>query len=441
MAGQAWFRNPLTYIRECAQEMVTLYAWDRGFAHKNRLDPQKQIELNVPNALQYRLLMVGEQGTSELRRGHTLQNPYAVYPTWEYGLHTFDELEEMLANPGGWGQGNPPHEQPVPGQEHRVVITRYPPAGTALGKGFVRALAKLQKEYPECIIHLHGCYSYRIAFGMGFGAADVEVRTEAAQGKIMLPNGRKINYQRAPDWNQWISLMGFTIADMAVPRNRCRFNIKSAIWAAENWGEDVAFRVKRGGLIEPDAIEHKPVQVKNPVRGKVSPGDKLVCNACSLAPTCKYFRDGGVCTLPDSEFSPLAKLFGTRDSEDIIEGYSRFLMIQADRAKTAVELENIEGKLISEATKIINSVMTHAPKLAKLVNPELARAGAPQVNVNIGIGEGTNDMRAIVAGIFKQLQAEGMKREDITPEHVARKIAEMSHPTPKAIEAGIHDDD
>lgn len=420
--GQAWFRNPRNYIRECAELLVPLYAWDRGLALKHGIDVQRFTELHLPTAVQYRILMVGEQGTAELQRGRGMDDPVSVYPTWVYGENTFDELEKML-------------DEPVPGQEHRVVVTRYPPAHTNIGRGFIKALAKVQKDYPEAIVHLHGTYSYKYAFGMGFGAADVTPRDEAAQGKIFLPNGRKINYLESPKWNQWITLMGFTHGQLSVPRNRCLFSIKAAIWAAEYWDTDVAFRVERGGAVDPASPVHQIATVQTPVRGKPLPGDKFVCNACSLAQTCKYFRDGGVCTLPDAEPSDLAKLFGTRDSDRIIEGYGRFLEMQAERGVSAVQVENMEGELNPEATKILNSVMMHAGKLAKLVDPTLAAASATKVNVHIGLS-GTEQItpQAIVARVVQELEAEGWDRQQITDQMIGERMAQMAR-RPRAIEA------
>jgi hypothetical protein len=402
--------------------------WDRGYARKNRLDPQRHIELHYPTAVQYRLLLVGDQGTAELRRGHTIDNPYAVYPTWEYGNQTIVDLERMLAHPGEVQRtSSRPDEQPVEGQEHRVVIIRPPAPGTIQGRAFMRTLADLQFEYPEAIIHYHGTYSYRIAFGHGFRAADIDPVADAAKGRITLASGKRVPWEEASAHRHWVHLHGFALEELSVARNRTMFNIRSAQWAGEHFNENVKFKVCGDTAVDPDAVHHEPVEVVEHRLPKPKPGDKIACDYCSLAPTCRYFRVKGVCSIPDTDGAGLARYFKTRDSDQIIDGLGRILEKQAARFQQGIDEESqSQDGLDPEVTKLGNLLFNNGVKLAKLVDPTLAAAGAPKIGVQINagvVGHQPVTPASMMAGIVRELEEQGVARHEITAQMVAEYIA------------------
>lgn len=441
--AEVWIRNPITCIRECAELLVPNIAWDRGFAYKNRLDPQKHLEIHYPSAVNYRLLMVGDQGTAELRRGYSIQKPYAVYPTWEYGRQTIPELESLLAHPVAAGpRSQPADERPVAGQEHRVVIIRPPDPRGRIGRAFQQTLADLQHEYTEAIIHYHGTYAYRIAFGMGYRAADIDPVAHAAKGRITLASGRSIRWEEAPKYMQWINLAGMTIGDLSKPRNRTMFNIKSAQWAAEHFSDNIKFRTRGEIEIDPYAAAHKPPETRHfrNVSVPAQPGDKLLCGRCSLAPTCKYYRDGGVCTVPDTDGAALAKQFRTRDSDQIIDALGIVLDKQMKRLEAGLEQEDIDADgLDPEITKLANMIFGNGVKLAKLVDPALAAAGAARINLNLNqqINAGQAQAmtpNALMASIVRELEQQGVPRDEITPMMISEYIVSQQRP---AIEAAV----
>lgn len=435
MPCEVWFRNPGLYIRECVELNANYIAWDRGYLRKKGIDPAKFADLNFGRSVDYRTLVIGEQGTAELRRGHNLTNPVAVYPSWEYGEQSGDELVELLNSPVGedpeaCGDLNvPPDERPVLGQEHRVVILRPPNVATGPGRKFIRFLQELQEEFDNAIIHLHGLYSFRAMFGCNFRAVDVDSRARAAKGDVELPNGRYMPHERAARTPQWVNLLGYSVSDLAVPRNRCMFNMKSAWWCAEHFGENLAFKSRESGDItpvDPDAIEHVPATTIAIKSSQLAPtvGDKFLCNLCSLQNTCKFFRDGGVCSIPETEPAPLAKFFKTRDSGSIIEGLGTLLAAQTSRLAKGMEYEADDGELSPEVTKILNSLFSNGVKLAKLVDPKLAAAGAARVNMNqVNVAGGGGTPQAFMASVIAQLESQGYKREDITEELVMSMMA------------------
>lgn len=436
MATEVWFRNPNNFVKElieCGQGNVT---WERGLLVKKRIDPIKFMSLYYGLAIPYRQLLVGEQGSAEYGPGDTLDKPRAVYPTWSYGEDAV-LLEEIVSSPVGMDAdlvsdfSVKADERPVLGQEHRVVIIEPPNSNTGPGRSFLRYLKELQEEYPTCILHIHGLYGWRPAFGLGFAAADIDPRTPAHKGKVTVPAGREMTYESLAKHPQWVTPLGFKPADLAIPRNRCMYNIKSAVWAGKNYMELVKFKSKGTGkginTFTPDnkyipatTASYKSKQLK------LVDGDKMLCNTCSLQLDCKYFRDGAVCSVPGAEPTPLARFFKTRDSEVIIDGLSIIMAAQTRRLERGMVAEEEYDELDPEVTKLLNSLFDQGVKLAKLVNPAL-RGGA-KVGVFVGAGGATqisNDPRAFVGGVVRELEARGIPRNKITPELVQSTIEGM----------------
>jgi len=430
MATELFFRNPHNYIRELVECGVGNIAWDRGILVKKRIDPVKHAHTYFGMAIEYRILVVGEQGTADLRPGDTLDKPTGVYPTWKYGEEQA-LLEEMVARPIGEDEkvcsdtSLPGDERPVLGQEHRVVIIDPPNAGTGPGRRFLVYLKELQEDYPDCIIHVHGLYGFRPAFGMGFRSADISPREAAQHGKIMLPQGREEKYERVQKQVKWVTAMGFKPAELAEPRNRCIYNIKSAIWASQNFAELIKFRtVNDGAPVDTTSsdVEYVPRETKsifNSGAPKKQDGDRFACDSCSLTADCKYYRAGAVCSVPGSEPTELAAYFRTRDSATIIEGLGVLLSGQARRVERAAQEEVEYGETDPEVTKMMGQLFDSGVKLAKLVDPALRANAAVQVNIGAGGQAAPINPKQAVAAAFRELELQGFSREQITPDMVA----------------------
>lgn len=426
MSGEAWFRNPMLFVRELVElnEVGHLF-WQRGFLAKKRIDPTIWMQTVIPEPLEPRMLVAGEQGVAELDREHTMDKPAAVYPAWTYGHQDIETLVRLLEDPVGGStklcsRGSTPlDERPVFGQEHRVVILYAPKASTTIGRGFITMLAEMQRAYPEAIIHYSGTYSYSVAFGQGLRAADVNPHANARGGSVLLPNGALASVTELPQWQQWIHLLGWTVPELDKPRNRCLFNIQSAMWAAEHFERPRKFNSRHPGE------ETK----SNWTRRKATrePGDLFLCNLCSLRQQCKYFRENAVCCVRGSEAVGLGKMFKSRDSGQIIEALGSILSAQADRLDRGMELEALddEGKLDPEVTKLMNVVFGNGVKLAKLVDPKLN--GGPLVGISIGQAgsiaavQGAG-VQTLTAAVVAQLEAKGVSREDITDEMIQHAL-------------------
>lgn len=449
MSTEVWFRNPTHYIKECVEVGSGNIVFDRGVIVKQKIDPVKHGELFYGSTIPWRYLIVAPQGTVEYQFGNDLKHPIAVYPTWSYLHDEFPILEELMAqpiadDPAYTESALPYDERPVSGQEHRVVITDMPDMRAGSGRAFLRTIKELQEEYPECILHIHGLYSFKNCFSLGFGAADIEVRTSAAQGKVFMPYGKEIKVDKIGKLAKQIHLLGYSVGDLKVPRNRCMFNIKSAMWAGEHFDKLYAPVVNRPLSTVPDTTtpdaDYSPPEKKSPLpRGLVvKTTDKRLCDTCSLQDKCDYFRSGAVCSVPNAETRSLAEMFRTRDSDQIIEGLGTLLAAQTNRAERQMQIEEAIGELDPDVTRMLSSIFDQGVKLAKLVDPGL-RSG--KVQVNVGAGGQAAVLNAtpqqLMAEVVRTLESQGIPREKITPDMVSGLLARMSGAEPEAIEGTV----
>lgn len=445
MGTEVWFRNPHNYIRELAEVGAGRIVWERGLIAKRRIDPIKHAGTYFAGR-PWRLMMMGEQGTAEYT-SESPDTPVGVYPTWDAAEESFPLLEEMMQYPIGDDadlcndQSIPLDQRPVANQVHRVVVINIPSLSSAQGRAYVRQLKELQEDYPECLLHVHGLYSWRVSFGMGFGATDVDPRTNAGKGKVTLPSGKEMIAEKTVAVPQWVTMLGMKPIDLTrEPRNRCIYNIKSALWASDNFMENVAFAARREQSQAtrhiPDTTSNKaprPLEVKNksPFTGPVSPqpSDKINCDTCSLQTSCKFYRQGSVCSVPGSEPAELANHFKTRDAQTVMDGLSTILQLQARRLDKGVAEENVYGELDPEVSKLANSLFANGVKFAKLLDPTLN--GGPSVQVNVGnVGATQAAMQAatpnqMLGSIVRELESRGVKRENITEDMILNLISEM----------------
>lgn len=407
---------------------------------KRQIDPIKHAQVYFAGN-PWRVLMVGEQGTAEYT-SESPSEPVGVYPTWDASVEQLDLLEEMMQYPLGDDADacNDPtladDQRPVAGQEHRVVAINIPDVGRPVGRALVRKLKELQEDYPECRLHIHGLYSWRVSFGLGFGAADVDPRTNAGKGKVTLPSGKEMIAEKTVNVPQWVTLLGMKPVDLTrEPRNRCIYNIKSAIWAADNFMDNVAFASRPAPAGTPAPVDTttktvKPVETaaKKPWSSPMvaQPNDKINCDTCSLQDKCKYYRQGSVCSVPGSEPAELAKHFKTRDADQIIDGLGTLLALQARRLDRGVADENMYGELDPEVTKIANQLFTNGVKLAKLVDPSLN--GGPSVQVNVGGAAAVqaSTPNQVLGAIVRELETRGVPRDKITPTMVEGMLGELA---------------
>lgn len=410
MATEVWFRNPDNYIKECLEVGVTDLIWDYGMLFKKRIDAKRFAELYIPST-PYQVWVMGDQSAYMFDNDTTPENPARRAEVWEYGtpLHLLEAL--MIANV---------HES----EDHRIFINRLPAMNQVSAKAFLRTLYEMQEDYPESMLHLHSLYGYLPMFGHGFKAVDCDPRTPAQKGKITLPNGREIAIESAPDHKMWIDLLEVRLHQLRVPRERCMYNIKSAIWAGKHYREAIKFRTRgQPHTADPDNPNPEPPKTTRIMRKHMKPqeGDMLLCDMCSLQNNCRYFRAGEVCIVPDSETKHLSEFFASRDPEVIMTGLTTLVATGTRRLEKALEAEsnNEKGELDPEVTKIINQIFQQGEKLVKLRDPSLK--GGPRVSITnqtaILAGEAKNP-QSFMAAIVDMFVQQGIARDQITPEMI-----------------------
>lgn len=444
MATEVWMRNPSNYIQEALEVGASCFAWDRGFVVKRNMDPMRYVDAYIGvNPVGQRTLLIGVQGSAEYGAGQSMgEKPVAVYPTFHYG-DPMDDLIKMMEHPAGVEPdryaSDDPLLRPVPGQEHRVIITDLADMKLGLTKRFIRTVAELQQEHPDCIVHLHGVYSWRAMFALGLRSVDIDPRASAAKGKVTMPHGKELTCERAANEPKWINLLGMHPSDLRVPRNRCMFNILAAGWAAKHYRDNVRWSTRRGGefVDADDPVNEIATDSRIMLHNGVRPqeGDRWLCNICTLQSSCKFFREGAVCSVPDSEPLELAHLFQTRDSESIIQALGTLLATQTHRVNKALEKEEELDGLMPETTKMINTLFDRGVKLAKLVDPKLAAAGAARINVDARTQIQASSPQQLMAAVVQELIARGVRREDITPDMVVAILDKPEEVRGRAIEA------
>lgn len=182
---------------------------------------------------------------------------------------------------------------------------------------------------------------------------------------------------------------------------------------------------------------------------------------------CSYFREGSVCTVPNSDGKRLAEMFGSRDPDKIIEALGEWNQKMATRALNSLEDEMPEKSALDPTVSTaLKQVFDNGVKLAKLINPNLdGKGGGTTVNVGINMAAGAqrpqvtahrtdeSHTRELAATVIAELEAEGYQRSQITEamvreklkEYVAKETGHQSGPVPtygmQAIEGEVVEDD
>lgn len=444
MERLVWARNPDNYIREALEVGQERFVFDKGRLVKRAMNVTAFFDLYY-GVQPWQCLVIdgGTKTAMHLDNEHPETNPLAVYPVWEFG-DNIQTLDKLMREP--WGEntakcfnGNTHvSERPKIGQPHIVVIQNLPNAGHRNGKQFYQLLAWMQSEMPHCIIHIHGSYSFKVMYSMRFPSTDFDPRNDAGLGYCTLPTGIKKRPEQLGGSTHWTDLFSLRPIELKVPRNRCMFNIKSHNWAANYFTEALRIDTVKRDDVDPDAIDPAPrendrIFVSNK---QAEEGDKFYCDLCSLRDSCKFFRQGQVCIVPGSDAVELAALFKTRNSDDIIEGLGDLMAVQTSRLGDALAKEQEDETTNPEVTKIINSLFDRGVKLAKLVNPALAKP-AVQVNLtnnNAGVAIQGATPQALVAGFVAEFQRRGISAEDITPEMLSGILTNPDEVKANAIE-------
>lgn len=447
-----WFRNPDRAMSVLPQEGVTKITWTRQHIMRLKIDGIAYVrQFYMHSSIRPKIMIVGIQGCPEYHLFSKLEEPLAVYPAWSGKKDSWEDLLDLIENP--WGEDEkrcsdesiPSALRPVYGQKHRVVITNGPPPISGVAQKFWLQVSKVQEDYPEVELFINGTNSFAVNFGLKFKACDYGLSDAGDINQhFILANGQMIKLREKRGMEQlyryedWVKAMGFTVDEILEDQHkRFALRIRSAKWAAKNWERNYRF-FKKSANIAPEQIDESDDDfvpresraiVLRPKKYTTRDADRFLCNRCTISPGCKFYRADSICGLKDSEVKDLQKYFDSRNAHRIVEGLAELLKVQTQRLSDAIEREEERGELDPRISKEINAVFANGVKLAKLVDPNLA-PGA-QVNVNVGVNNSAqvvsmSNPKELIAGIVSALEAQGIPREQITPDMIRGALRGMA---------------
>lgn len=421
-----WLRNPVGYSRLVEKIAMPRLAWSAIFLRQKKISVESFTEMHFPVGQPYDQLIIDIDQTIRVTPSSSVTRPYATYPSWTHGLSE-TLLESYLRE-----------------QHEMVTIIGIPPFVPPFIEFFVW-LAELQEEYPETAIHLSGGNHFRQLFGLGYGSVDYDPIPAAALGMVTLPCGYQPKQQSQwAAWAKWFRLIGYDFREINTKADKAEFNITSAHWAAEHYRSEVNFQIRAKRTQKQIAQLREEIPEQGTFLGEwhnkhAEEGDKILCDACSLAVHCKLYREGAVCTLPESPSRELARCFQSRDSDKILEGLGRIMAIEEERFEEgrSVEREKEDG-LDPEVSKMLTTMFHQGVQLAKLRNPALL-GNRTQVNVGVAIGAHQATPAQLGAAAIAELEKAGWTRESITRDMVERVIRGETVPM-MAIEAESYEE-
>lgn len=455
---QLWVRDPFDYIDKVLEVPwgVVRTVWSAEFVRVTGIDPRKALNHLLPNRA-WEALMIDARGAFHMTgSSHRIEQ----WEHWKYG----DPIKRLM-------------ECFVSGQR---FVVEFPGVDVPAAKRneFMKYYHRFAEACPQAKPHLHGSVGYGKGFGSHPFSVDFDLSHLPSIGAIQLPNGRlvrkdelrEIEYTNDHDRHEHWALMVGRDNLLGLVDNedeRIRFEIAAMSWAATNWEKVTATRVvginrvdkptdftaeqeKKSYLTRlremsatDESFKHDEV-TRSPWgwgwgRRKALPTDRIACDTCSLADVCKAFRQGSVCAVPNTDGDSLAKKFGTRSSSAITAGLQELMQLNAGRIQTALEHEqkNMADEehpqgLDPELTKLIDKTIQHGEKVAKLIDPRLRPGPAALVQVNNGQQQPTIGAtpQQLTATVFRELEAKGMKREEITPEIINDYVKVLSNMSP-----------
>lgn len=457
MTTDLWLRQPKTYIQEALDEGFNKFTWHLAAALDQKIDVLSWLRNATIGHGNIRVMIVDYTGASEYSIYDRYDSPQAVYPTWAAD-EPFDQLIWLVENPVGDDpdfyddKGVQSDMRPVKGQKHRVVLHRLGEPGIERN-GLILRIRELQLLHPECELFISAPFEYNTLFGMGFQAVDAMPGNVSASGAIFetvyLPTGKQLKMNTAFDrrYKDWFELLGWDQSMLTDRRQFLRYNLRGLKWAAKNFDMAIPFvktvvpsKGKRE-VFKPSEFRHVsdkdfmlPAARRNTMRNfgfALTELDKFMCDTCILHNACTLYREGSLCAVKGSEGMGLADKFGTRNAQAIIGGLDELLKKQVERVEDDLAEEAVSNERNPDLTRDINAVMSNGIKLAKLLDPALA--GGPKVQVNVGVNGNAQvavaqaDPKQLVASIVAELEASGLKREEITSAHIKAMLEGMAN--------------
>lgn len=464
MAVDVWLRQPHQHFRDSIANGYTRFVYSREYCTAARLDAVSWLRRQTLSPdVKAELLLVGPQGAAHYDVWSSHSQPKAVYPVWQPD-QPLSDLQELMISPVGEMDPSefeslPEGLRPTYGQEHIVVVDKLPRANMGTSRQLVQDIRMLALSNPHCKLHLHGMHNFSVMFQNGFSSVDFDPCYPAMQSMhIYLPNGINLQYRDRAEWaayEEWINMLGFQFRQVATDKRvLTAYNIRSAMWAAQWYSEDLKVRQRYQPTMDEQMRPRSNYTPNQYTRMRLRPlttqrraallkesgTDFLLCNGCVHRTTCRLVKADAVCSYKGADTVALADAFGSRNADTIITGLSDLLQMQADRTERAIERESDDEQIDSEVTRMINGLMKNGVMLAKLLKPELNGKG---VTVNVGVNGSAAvavagaDPNQLVANAVAALERQGIPREDITADMIKMLLTPSLQPGQPAIEGTV----
>lgn len=377
------------------------------------------------------------------------------WPVWSYQNWNLAELKFLVENP--WSEipfkdDIPYYQRPAAGQKHRIFI-----GDMAVGRGEIeknkrRKLTKIQREYPEVEFFIKPkSFSMSLLFGCGFTAGCLDPYRERGtrKGVVYFPNGTFSSLEYLDEHKEKIEYFGYKVNDIKYDQDiGLLYTIASIRHAAHHWDNPHGILKSHGSASYHQADYHNPdmyalmpsrEQFDHFKKEPIKDSDKILCSQCSLWRLCPAYREEAVCALPGTESSRLAKLAQSRNAEDVVEMLASVVGKQAERVEKRMDEEKfVDGGFDKEVDKMLNNLFKNGTQLAKLRDPSLGR---PLVQINAQVAQkeankqvAQSDPRVLAASIISDIEATGVKREDITEQMIEDHLKSLA--PAKELESG-----
>lgn len=454
---QLWLRDPFDYLTTVLDTPWSTIrtVWSSEFLLDTGISPRRFLNYTIPSRNWEALALESDHAYFITGKDSSIVRKWR---RWQYGeslkdlMKLFDSGNRFIVDLPGVEVSNEDRDE------------------------FMKTYETFRRTCPQARPHIHGSVGYAKGIGLQPRSADFDLSHLPDRNCLQLPNGRLVRERELQEADHlthkyWVRLLGYkSLEDIQTREQMIVFEMRSMAWAAANWEKinatqvDEIPRIKTPTQFSDDMLEKSYAERLAEMSGsdadyvprkttqglyawgrrKALPTDRIACDTCSLADVCKAFRQGSVCAVPKTEGDSLRKRFGTRNSSAIIGGLQELMQINADRIQTAVNAEDIESKgLDPELSKLIEKTIDQGEKVAKLIDPRLRPGPASQVLINNQNGTpqpqlGTASPQQLTATVVRELEAQGMKREDITPEIINNHIKVLSNMSPSG---DFNDDD
>lgn len=439
---ETYYRNAHKYINVLQEYGIKSYAWSYGEHMRERMDSIQWASMQGGPDDEWRAMIVAIEGALAYdQRSEDWLDPVAVYPVWNTSM-PISALEAYCATPvtenpkimlskETFKGDYPGLFVPKPGQAHKVVIFAPPDIRSEVGRLQFKMMREVRDKYPDVEWIVWNTASFRIIFSGMFQGAGFDAFIKPKGHLLITPPGKVIQHSDRAVWKMWFEFMGYDFEEVwETLEGRIAYCIDSFNWASRHFERTTRFRLRVINGVDINTPDAEALDREYSEGGwfragamgdrVMAPGDGILCDDCSVAPSCKVYREGAVCGVPSADGAELAKLFGSRDSDKIIDGLTEIVKIQSERVAADVNEEDARGERYMETDKRMKDLFDAGQKLAKLIDPSLNGKGT---TVNVGLiganGQpvvGTSTPQEVVGKAVRALEAAGIPRDEITNE-------------------------